>query len=81
MITRSAGQSQPACHTYLLKIWREGDDEIEPLHAWRFTLEDVQVGRRRGFTDLDSLIIYLQNITKIDSGPAESSQSSSEITY
>ena len=71
MITRSAGQSQPTCHTYLLKIWREGDQENEPLHAWRFTLEYVQAGMRTGFSDLDSLLIYLQDLTRINSSPAE----------
>lgn len=61
---KSSPNSNPngAYHAYLLKIWLETDGEMSKS-AWRFSLEDAHSGTRRGFTDLDSLWVYLQNLT------------------
>lgn len=68
---KSSLNSNPndAYHAYLLKIWLETDDEMSKS-AWRFSLEDVHSGARRGFTNLDSLWVYLQNLTGDRGGSA-----------
>ena len=68
---KSSSHSNPhkAYHAYLLKVWLETDGEISKS-AWHFSLEDVASGARRGFTDLDSLWVYLQNLTGERGDPA-----------
>ncbi len=73
MNTSANASSNPPYHAYLLKVWRE-DDNAMPAGAWRFSLEDAHSGTRRGFTDLDSLMVYLQNLTgprRDPAGPAK----------
>ena len=43
-------------HAYLLRLWQTGEDE---LTAWRVSLEDPRTGERRGFADLASLFVFL----------------------
>ena len=69
MNSSSTASSNQPYHAYLLKIWLEADGEM-PAGAWRFSLEDAHSGTRRGFTDLDSLLVYLQNLTGPRRGPA-----------
>jgi hypothetical protein len=69
MKTDLTGKPESACHAYLLKIWLEHDREIA-TQTWRFSLEDAHSGNRRGFTDLDSLLVYLQNLTEKRRGSA-----------
>ena len=59
MNSKHSHTSQITSHTLLLKIWLEHGRGF-PGQTWRFSLEDANSGNRRGFTDLDSLIIYLQ---------------------
>lgn len=42
--------------SYLLRFWREGLDA-----PWRILLLSDKDGLRRGFTDLDHLVAYLQS--------------------
>ena len=48
--------------SFLLRIW------IEPLDGdqWRFSLEDTQTGKRRGFTSLDELKRFLRDVMSED---------------
>jgi hypothetical protein len=48
----------PLAQSYFLRCWYEPGEACEPL--WRFSLEDVRTGRRRGFPNLEALIIALQ---------------------
>lgn len=59
MNSKHSHTSQITSHTLLLKIWLEHGREYSGQN-WRFSLEDATSGNRRGFTDLDSLMIYLQ---------------------
>jgi hypothetical protein len=61
-------------HAYLLRVWAELEPGAASRRDWRFSLEDVQAGTRRGFRDLDSLLVFLHDLTKPDpncAGPAE----------
>jgi hypothetical protein len=40
----------------VLRFWQEHD----PPDTWRFSLEDVQTGERRGFANLDALVAFLR---------------------
>ena len=70
MKTSPTDSSSNSYHAYLLKIWLEQESEMA-TSAWRFSLEDAHSGSRRGFTDLDSLLIYLQDLTVRQRAAAE----------
>jgi hypothetical protein len=61
MAAKPEGQThQPTrqYHAYLLRMWAEpGAAEAE---GWRYSLENVQTGSRRGFADLAALCAFLQ---------------------
>ncbi len=46
-------------HSYLLRFWQETGPPIHSANEWRFSLEDVQTGERKGFADLELLIVFL----------------------
>ena len=50
--------------SYLLRLWHI-DQNGESV--WRASLEEVESGKRRAFTDLKALFSFLQNET--DPGP------------
>lgn len=66
MRMQPSGNPENAYHAYLLRIWQE-DQQERSQHSWRFSLEDAHTGQRRGFSDLDALLIFLQNLTKTNS--------------
>jgi hypothetical protein len=63
MKTQSVCKPEHTYHAYLLKIWMETDPGLSGNHLWHFSLEDVHAGTRRAFRDLDSLIVYLHDLT------------------
>jgi hypothetical protein len=42
-------------YAWVVRFWREN-----PLGPWRIALEAIPTGERRGFSDLESLCLYLQ---------------------
>lgn len=52
---------RPACHAYLLRLWRVNTGRAQIWHA---SLEDSQTGERKGFADLKSLWAFLEEQTK-----------------
>lgn len=40
----------------LLRAWQEGDDS----HDWRFSLQNIETGERRGFADFEGLLAGLR---------------------
>ena len=46
----------PESGSYLLRMWKE---QGAPS-SWRFSLENVQDGQRRGFGSLGSLVTFLE---------------------
>lgn len=54
-------QAQPLRYqSYLLRCWEEADAS-SALTIWRFSLEDPRTGQRRGFANLTTLVIALQD--------------------
>jgi hypothetical protein len=45
-------------HAWLLRLWRE-----TPYTPWRIALENVSTGERKGFADLQALVVYLQTVS------------------
>jgi hypothetical protein len=41
---------------YVLHLWREPADTIEPTPTWRFIIEEPKTRQRRGFRDLAALL-------------------------
>jgi len=50
--------------SYLLRLWRTSS-RVKP--TWRASLESAQTGERRGFADLESLIVFLVQETTSNS--------------
>jgi hypothetical protein len=44
--------------SFLLRIWIEETDGRQ----WRFSLEDTRTGKRRGFSNLMKLVIYISGL-------------------
>ena len=50
----------PLYRAQILRMWT--DAPAHRLPAWRFSLEDIGTGERRGFAELDALIDHLLNL-------------------
>lgn len=68
-------QTPSRYRTYLLRCWQEGTASDQP---WRFSLEGVQDSQRFGFANLESLLVFLQEITCPENGFDETGGSSQE---
>ncbi len=60
----------PRYRSFLLRCWEE-PSQTPPDHQaiWRFSLEDVETGERRGFRDLEALVVFL--LTEIARSPTD----------
>ena len=47
-------------HSFLLRLWIERENDGK----WRFSLEDTRTGKRKGFANIEKLIVYLKEIIK-----------------
>jgi hypothetical protein len=45
-------------HAWLLRMWRE-----TPYTPWRIALEDTSTRERKGFVDLEALLVFLQTVS------------------
>ena len=59
----------PTYSSFLLRLWREGNVTDEQEAGWRFTLQHVSDGSQRHFTDVQSLMAYLNR--KIEAANSE----------
>jgi hypothetical protein len=50
--------------SYLLRLWRTSS---RGKPTWRASLDSAQTGERRGFADLTSLLVFLEQQTGINS--------------
>ncbi len=48
----------PKYLAYLIRLWREGDSK-----SWRATLQNPHTGERRSFSDLATLLSFLEEQT------------------
>jgi hypothetical protein len=51
----------PRYRSYLLRFWEARSRRPEKQATWRFSLEDPQTGKKRGFPDLEALVEFLQS--------------------
>lgn len=61
-------REQPEYLSYLLRLWRTGDDERP---AWRAGLKSSHGGEEVGFGSLDELLEYLRSEAGLDPGKNE----------
>lgn len=47
-------------HSFILTLWIEIAADSSSQEGWRFTLQDPQTSRRRGFTELNELMHFLE---------------------
>ena len=64
-------ETQSSYRVYILRSWVEGGEEGPPVR--RYSLEDPQTRRRRGFADLQTLLGFL----RAEEGREKSTQSES----
>lgn len=53
----------PRYCAFLLRFWQVRSRRPDEPATWRFSLEDPNSGKRRGFPDLDSLFAFLKTQT------------------
>ena len=62
-------KKQAGYYSFLLRLWQVKEDGGQ---EWRATLENVESGEKRGFTNVEDLLAYLSRVT------AKMSETSSE---
>ena len=59
----------PTYYSYLLRLWQVKENGGQ---EWRASLENVESGEKRGFTSVDELLAYLNQVTaKMDETSGE----------
>ena len=59
--TSKETREQPDYLSYLLRLWRVGEEEA----TWRASLESSHTGERKGFASLDDLFGFLREQTGV----------------
>ena len=59
--TPGGAGEQSDYRSYLLRLWREDDED----NGWRASLESSRTGERRGFARLDDLFGFLRQQTGV----------------
>lgn len=59
-------ESERHYRSFLLRLWRAGDGAAS---EWRVVLEDVITGERHAFTDLASLVRFLDAVIRAADSP------------
>ena len=50
--------------SFLLRAWKEESSRGSATISWRYSLKDLKTRARRGFADLDSLVIYFRGLER-----------------
>lgn len=50
----------PRYQSYMLRCWEICSQNPDQSALWRFSLEDSQNGKKIGFADLDTLLVFLR---------------------
>ena len=53
-------EKPPRYQSYLLTVWEERTLDPNLPVVWRFSLEDVRTGQKRGFAGLEALVAALE---------------------
>ena len=62
-------KKQAGYYSFLLRLWQVKEDGGQ---EWRATLENVESGEKRGFTNVEDLLAYLSQVTtKMDETSGE----------
>ena len=51
---------------YVMRLWRDKTPSEEIPSGWRFSIENPSTGQRRGFSNLEELVAFLENLTLPD---------------
>jgi hypothetical protein len=62
-------KTPPNYRVYLLRLWEEHTPAAAQRRTWRFSLEDLETGRRHGFTTLRDLLAFLEQ--RLDERPTD----------
>ncbi len=54
---------------YLLTVWQERPASSGRAAVWRYSLENVRTGQKRGFTSLEEISNFIQNHVIVEDYP------------
>ena len=49
-----------ATYSFIVRIWQEGSDHAGNITAWRGSIDDVAMGERQHFCELEGIGLYIQ---------------------
>lgn len=62
---------QPIVYSaFILRFWPEAQSHVTPAKTWRFSLEDPRSGARRGFDDLEALLVFIESQLRVEAKEA-----------
>ena len=64
----STGDPARYC-AYVLRCWSEQPYDARLPAGWRFSLEEIETGKRRGFATVQDLVVFLR--AELEGGPDE----------
>jgi hypothetical protein len=64
-------EKPPRYRSYLLTLWEERNRDPNLPVVWRFSLEEARSGQRRGFADLEALVVALKQEMADDQAEAK----------
>ncbi|RLE42615.1 hypothetical protein DRJ16_04630 [Candidatus Woesearchaeota archaeon] len=62
---------QNKAHSFVIRIWREGDDENDPQAPWRGYIDYVGKDKRLHFRDIEGITRFIQQ--ELELPPTEKS--------
>jgi hypothetical protein len=62
---RDPGKRASRYHVFILSLWEEGGDYPDDHTQWRYSLENAHRVERKGFKNLEELIVYLEAWTQV----------------
>jgi hypothetical protein len=77
MTEKGMGGEKPVYLSFLVRLWRTGDEE---KGAWRASLEDARTRDCRGFASLDQLFDYLRASIGEQPDPGKDRESHNKLT-
>lgn len=62
--TERVRDTAPRHSSYILRLWETRTESAGEPPAWRFSLEDLQKGKRYGFANMEMLVAFLDDKTR-----------------
>ena len=61
---------QADSHSYVVRIWNDAADSSNATPSWRGSIDHVGTGKRHYFSDLQTMMRFIQESAGVDGGPS-----------